>query len=110
MPASRNLPLRKTKASTATINGSVEKSKRVVAEVHSDQTLEQVVDGGGQVEVMVGFTEGLGEFNFAKLHVVVRRPCFPTKKSEKEQGRKAYHSADELLEEFRGLLLANIEG
>jgi hypothetical protein len=54
---------------------------------------------GTQVEVELGFTENLGEFNFGKVHVRVSMPC--TADTIVDAGNAAYTNADQLLTDYR---------
>lgn len=68
-------------------------------------TLMPVEDPGGRVSVKLGLTKSLGDFDFAKLDVMVTRPCVPTAEGELEAGREAYQSADSMINEFYPLLV-----
>lgn len=59
---------------------------------------------GTQVEVELGFTENLGEFNFGKVHVRVSIPC--TVSDIVEAGNDAYTNADQLLTDYRERFIA----
>jgi hypothetical protein len=91
----------------AKIAGRVERNKSVVAQVETEQVAGLHEDGGGSVEVSAGYTENLGEMNFLKLQVSVRRPCAPTLESEQAAAEGAFATVDSLLDEYRGRLLAD---
>ncbi len=54
---------------------------------------------GHAVEVELGLSENLGDFNNAKVHVRVHVPC--TAATLREAGRFAYSEADAMFNEYR---------
>jgi hypothetical protein len=54
---------------------------------------------GTSVEVELGFTENLGEFNFGKVHVRVSMPT--TAARIREAGDAAFEAADSMLSDYR---------
>ncbi len=92
-------PAISNRSGEATIAGQLEHRKTVIKQSPIEaRSFPPRPSDGARVEVELGTTESLGDFNFAKCFVRVTLPC--NVDTVKETGEEAYTQADALLEDF----------
>ena len=101
MPPARQRNVPKQAAGKAEAVGVIENKRtgRLDPKPEQHASYPPRATDGTQVEVELGFTENLGEFNFGKVHVRVSMPT--TAARIREAGDAAFEAADSMLSDYR---------